>query len=100
VEKGAKRKKKYKVNFTHALNRMKNSNVLLLYREKETAGIYLDGLALLIDANLCISNHRIRLAFEIAGFSIIRHQLLTCTSQNQNEKISPAKKWQDLLVSY
>jgi len=51
-KKGAKRKKTYKVNFTQALNRMKNSIVLLLYREKETAGIYLDGLVLLFAANL------------------------------------------------
>ncbi|KEO71817.1 IS4 family transposase [Anditalea andensis] len=46
------RKKPYKINFTQALNRMKNSIVLLLYREKETAGIYLDELVLLFSANL------------------------------------------------
>lgn len=47
-----KRKKTYKINFTQALNRMKNSIVLLFYREKETAGIYLDELVLLFAANL------------------------------------------------
>jgi len=51
-KKCAKRKKTYKINFTQALNRMKNSIVLLFYREKETAGIYLDELVLLFAANL------------------------------------------------
>jgi hypothetical protein len=51
-KKCANRKKTYKINFTQALNRMKNSIVLLLYREKETAGIYLDELVLLFASNL------------------------------------------------
>lgn len=51
-KKCAKRKKTYKINFTQALNRMKNSIVLLFYREKETAEIYLDELVLLFAANL------------------------------------------------
>jgi hypothetical protein len=46
------RKKTYKINFTQALNRMKNSIVLLLYRDKETMGIYLDELMLLFASNI------------------------------------------------
>jgi hypothetical protein len=46
------RKSAYKINFTQALNRMKNSIVLLFYREKETAEIYLGELVLLFAANL------------------------------------------------
>jgi len=51
-KKCAYRKKTYKINFTQALNRMKNSIVLLLYRNKETAGIYWDELMLLFASNL------------------------------------------------
>ncbi len=47
-----KRKKKYKPNFTQALNRMKNSIVLLFYREKEIVEKYLDELIELFAANL------------------------------------------------
>ena len=47
-----KRKIIYKVNFTQALNRMKNSVVLLFCRKKETVGLYLDQLVQLFAANL------------------------------------------------
>ena len=47
-----KRKRKYKPNFTQALNRMKNSIVLLFCREKEIAKGYLDELTKLFTANL------------------------------------------------
>lgn len=47
-----KRKRKYKPNFTQALNRMKNSIVLLFCREKEIAESYLDELTSLFAANL------------------------------------------------
>lgn len=47
-----KRKMKYKPNFTQALNRMKNSIVLLFCREKEIAERYLDELIDLFAANL------------------------------------------------
>jgi hypothetical protein len=39
-KKSVRRKKTYKLNFIQALNRMKTSIVLLLFREKETVGIY------------------------------------------------------------
>ncbi len=53
VEKICKvRKRKYKPNFTQALNRMKNSIVLLFYREKEIAEKYLDELIRLFATNL------------------------------------------------
>jgi len=51
-QKCAKRKKTYETNFTQALNRMKNSIVLLFYRGEETVEIYIDELALLFAANL------------------------------------------------
>jgi hypothetical protein len=47
-----KRKRKYKPNFTQALNRMKNSIVLLFCREKEIAEGYLDELTDIFAANL------------------------------------------------
>jgi hypothetical protein len=47
-----KRKREYKPNFTQALNRMKNSIVLLFCREKEIAESYLDELTVLFVANL------------------------------------------------
>ena len=47
-----KRKRKYKPNFTQALNRMKNSIVLLFCREKKMAEGYLDELTSLFAANL------------------------------------------------
>lgn len=46
------RKRKYKPNFTQALNRMKNSIVLLFCREKEIAEKYLDELIRLFATNL------------------------------------------------
>lgn len=46
------RKRTYKINYTQALNRMKNSIVLLFSREKETVGIYLDRLRMLFASNL------------------------------------------------
>lgn len=51
-EKCKKRKSTYKINFTQALNRMKNSIVLLFFREKETAEIYMEELVRLFAANL------------------------------------------------
>ena len=47
-----KRKKTYKPNFTQALNRMKNSIVLLFCREKAIVEDYLDELVGLFAANL------------------------------------------------
>lgn len=46
------RKKVYKANFTQALNRMKNSIVLVFYREKEIVESYLSQLVELFAANL------------------------------------------------
>jgi hypothetical protein len=46
------RKRKYKANFTQALNRMKNSIVLLFCRENKIAEGYLDELTSLFVANL------------------------------------------------
>lgn len=51
-QKCKKRKHSYQPNFTQALNRMKNSIVLLFYREKEIAEGYLDELTALFAANL------------------------------------------------
>ena len=47
-----KRKRKYKPNFTQALNRMKNSVVLLFCREEEIAKGYLNEIIELFAANL------------------------------------------------
>jgi hypothetical protein len=47
-----KRKRKYKPNFTQALNRMKNSIVLLFCRNEDTVEQYLDELTKLFLANL------------------------------------------------
>lgn len=47
-----KRKRKYKPNFTQALNRMKNSIVLLFCREEEIAKGYLNEIIELFAANL------------------------------------------------
>jgi len=47
-----KRKRKYKPNFTQALNRMKNSIILLFCREKKIVKAYLDELTILFTANL------------------------------------------------
>lgn len=47
-----KRKRRYKTNFTQALNRMKNSIVLLFCREKEIAEGYLGKLVNIFAANL------------------------------------------------
>jgi hypothetical protein len=47
-----KRKRKYQPNFTQALNRMKNSIVLLFCREKEIVKGYLDELMCLFATNL------------------------------------------------
>jgi hypothetical protein len=47
-----RRKRKYKPNFTQALNRMKNSIVLLFCREPEIVEGYLDELTSLFAANL------------------------------------------------
>ena len=47
-----KRKRKYKPNFTQALNRMKNSIVLLFCRQKKIVKGYLDELTTLFVANL------------------------------------------------
>jgi len=51
-EKCKKRKSTYKINFTQALNRMKNSIILLFFREKEIAEMYIEELVLLFAANL------------------------------------------------
>lgn len=47
-----KRERKYQPNFTQALNRMKNSIVLLFYRKKEIVEGYLDELMCLFVTNL------------------------------------------------
>lgn len=54
-----KRKRKYKVNFTQALNRMKNSIVLLFCRQQKIVMEYLNELAFLFASNLeIVRDHR------------------------------------------